>query len=58
MPDTYIIVEREVALYIWKAYNRDDVCYLDYPIVRDDKYNSLAAMSLVCMSNANISYCL
>ncbi len=58
VPDTYIIVEREVALYIWKAYNRDDVCYLDYPIVRDDKYNSLAAMSLVCMSNANISYCL
>jgi hypothetical protein len=58
VPDTYIIVEREVALYIWKAYNRDDVCYLDYPIVRDDKYTSLAAMSLVCMSEALVRYCL
>ena len=53
-----IIVEREVALYIWKTKYREDVCYLDHPMVRDDKYNSLAAMSLVCMSEALVRYCL
>ena len=56
--DTIIIVEREVALYIWKTLYREDVCYLDHPIVRDDKYNSLAAMSLVCMSETLVRYCL
>jgi hypothetical protein len=56
--DTIIIVERDIALYIWKTTYRDDVCYLDHPIVRDDKYMSLAAMSLVCISEGNISYCL
>ena len=56
--DTIIIVEREVALFIWKTLYREDVCYLDHPMVRDDKYNSLAAMSLVCMSDISISYCL
>ena len=55
---TIIIVEREVALFIWKTKYREDVCYLDHPIVRDDKYTSLAAMSLVCMSETLISYCL
>jgi hypothetical protein len=55
---TIIIVEREVAMFIWKTKYREDVCYLDYPIVRDDKYNSLAAMSLVCMSEALVRYCL
>jgi len=53
-----IIVERELALYIWKTKYREDVCYLDHPVVRDDKYNSLAAMSLVCMSEALVRYCL
>jgi len=57
-PGTIIIVEREVALFIWKTLYREDVCYLDYPIVRDDKYTSLAAMSLVCMSEALVRYCL
>ena len=56
--DTIIIVEREVALFIWKTQYREDVCYLDHPIVRDDKYNSLAAMSLVCMSESLVKYCL
>ena len=56
--DTIIIVERDIALYIWKTTYRDDVCYLDHPIVRDDKYMSLAAMSLVCMSEALVRYCL
>jgi len=56
--DTIIIVERDIALYIWKTTYRDDVCYLDHPIVRDDKYMSLAAMSLVCISESYISYCL
>ena len=55
---TIIIVEREVALFIWKTKYREDVCYLDHPIVRDDKYTSLAAMSLVCMSEALVRYCL
>ena len=55
---TIIIVEREVALFIWKTQYREDVCYLDHPIVRDDKYTSLAAMSLVCMSEALVRYCL
>ena len=55
---TIIIVEREVALFIWKTIYREDVCYLDHPLVRDDKYNSLAAMSLVCMNDTLISYCL
>jgi hypothetical protein len=57
-PDTIIIVERDVAMFIWKTLYREDVCYLDHPIVRDDKYISLAAMSLVCMSDISISYCL
>ena len=55
---TIIIVDREVALFIWKTKYREDVCYLDHPIVRDDKYNSLAAMSLVCMSESLVKYCL
>jgi hypothetical protein len=55
---TVYIVEKEVALFIWKTKYRDDVCFLDHPIVRDDKYNSLAAMSLVCMSEAIVRYCL
>ncbi len=55
---TIIIVEREVALFLWKTKYREDVCYLDHPIVRDDKYTSLAAMSLVCMSEALVRYCL
>jgi hypothetical protein len=55
---TIIIVEKEVALFVWKSISREDVCYLDYPIVRDDKYTSLAAMSLVCMSETLVRYCL
>ena len=55
---TIIIVEKEVALFLWKTNYREDVCYLDHPLVRDDKYNSLAAMSLVCMSEALVRYCL
>jgi hypothetical protein len=55
---TIVIVEREVALFIWKTKYREDVCYLDHPIVRDDKYTSLAALSLVCMSEALVRYCL
>jgi len=55
---TIIIVEKEVALFLWKSSYREDVCYLDHPLVRDDKYNSLAAMSLVCMSEALVRYCL
>jgi len=55
---TIIIVEKEVALFLWKTNYREDVCYLDHPLVRDDKYNSLVCMSLVCMSEAVVRYCL
>ena len=55
---TIIIVERDIAQYLWKTNCREDVCYLNAPIVRDDKYNSLAAMSLVCMNDVLIRYCL
>jgi hypothetical protein len=55
---TIIIVEKEVALFLWKSSYREDVCYLDHPIVKDDKYTSLAALSLVCMSEALVRYCL
>lgn len=55
---TIVIVEKEIALYVWKAYCREDVCYLNAPIVRDDKYNSLASMSLVCMNDVLVRYCL
>ena len=55
---TVIIVERDIAQYLWKTHCREDVCYLNAPIVRDDKYNSLAAMSLVCMNDVLIRYCL
>ena len=55
---TIIIVDKEVALFLWKTSYREDVCYLDHPLVRDDKYNSLAAMSLVCMNDVLVRYCL
>lgn len=55
---TIVIVDKEVALFVWKSNCREDVCYLDHPIVKDDKYNSLAAMSLVCMSETLVRYCL
>ena len=55
---TIIIVDKEVALFLWKTSYREDVCYLDHPLVRDDKYNSLAAMSLVCMNDTLVRYCL
>jgi hypothetical protein len=55
---TVIIVDKEVALFVWKTKYREDVCYLDHPLVRDDKYQSLAAMSLVCMNDTLVRYCL
>jgi len=57
-PDTIYIVEPEVARYVWKQSYREDVCYLDNPVVRDDKYITLAAMSLVCFHEVLLSYCL
>ena len=57
-PDNIYIVEPDVARYAWKTSYREDVCYLDCPIVRDDKYRSLAAMSLVCFHEVLLSYCL
>ena len=57
-PDTIYIVEPEVARYIWKSSYREDVCYLDNPVVRDDKYRTLASMALVCFHEVLLSYCL
>ena len=57
-PDTIYIVEPDVARYAWKTSYREDVCYLDNPVVRDDKYRTLAAMSLVCFHEVLLSYCL
>lgn len=57
-PNTIYIVEPEVARYVWKSSYREDVCFLDNPIVRDDKYRTLASMSLVCFHEVLISYCL
>jgi len=57
-PDTIYIVEPDVARYAWKTSYRVDVCYLDSPVVRDDKYRTLAAMSLVCFHEVLLSYCL
>ena len=54
-PDTIYIVEPEVARYVWKQSYREDVCYLDNPVVRDDKYITLAAMSLVCFHEVLLS---
>ena len=52
-----IVVDKEVALYSWRQC-REDVVYMHKPLLRDDKYNSLAALSLVCMSEALVRYCL
>jgi hypothetical protein len=57
-PDTIYIVEPDVARYAWKSSYREDVCYLDSPVVRDDKYRTLASMSLVCFHEVLFSYCL
>ena len=57
-PDTIYIVEPEVARYVWKSSYREDVCYLDNPVVRDDKYRTLASMALVCFHEVLLSYCL
>lgn len=56
--DTIIIVEPDVAKHIWKTIYREDIFCLDNPVVRDDKYNSLASMSLLCYNHIPVQYCL
>lgn len=56
--DTIIIVEPDIAKHIWKTIYREDIFCLDNPVVRDDKYNSLASMSLLCYNHIPIQYCL
>ena len=56
-PDTLIVVDKEVAMYSWRQY-REDVVYMHSPLVKDDKYNSLASLTLMTWCNVSISYCL
>lgn len=49
--DTIIVVDKDIALRCW-AELREDVVYMHSPLVRNDKYQSLASMVLVCWSNA------
>ncbi len=55
---TIIIVEPDIAKHIWKTSYREDIFCLDNPVVRDDKYNTLASMSLLCYHSIPIQYCL
>lgn len=49
--DVIIVVDKDVAIKCWQTL-RDDVVYMHAPIVRDDKYRSVASMILVCWQNA------
>ena len=56
--DTIIIAEYDVCQYIWKTSYREDVCCLDNPVVRNDKYQTLASMSLLCYNEILLKYCI
>jgi hypothetical protein len=56
-PNTLIVVDKEVAMYSWRQY-RDDVVYMHKPLIKDDKHNSLASLTLMTWCNVSISYCL
>lgn len=56
--NTIIIAEFDVCQYVWKTSYREDVCCLDNPIVRNDKYQTLASMSLLCYNEILLRYCL
>ena len=56
--DTIIIAEPDVCMYVWKTSYREDVCCLDNPVVRDDKYRTLASMSLLCYNDILLKYCI
>ena len=57
-PDTIYIVEPEVARYIWKSSYREDVCYLDNPVVRDDTVSYTHLTLPTCFHEVLLSYCL
>ncbi len=52
-----IVVDKEVALYSWRQC-REDVVYMHKPLLRDDKYNSLASFSLMTWNDILVRYCL
>jgi len=56
--DTIIIAEYDVCQYVWKTSYREDVCCLDNPVVRNDKYQTLASMSLLCYNEILLKYCI
>lgn len=46
-----LVVDKEVAIQAWRDL-RDDVVYMHCPLVKDDKYNSIASLSLVKWKNS------
>jgi hypothetical protein len=56
--DTVIIADFDVCQYVWKASCREDVCCLDNPVVRNDRYQTLASMSLLCYNEILLKYCI
>ena len=52
--DVIIVVDKDIALKCWQML-RDDVVYMHAPAVRDDKYRSVASITLVCWTNAFFS---
>ena len=48
-----IVVDKEVAIQAWREL-RDDVVYMHCPLIRDDKYNSLASFTLIKWRNSYI----
>lgn len=49
--DIIYVVDKDVAFRCWQDL-RDDVVYMHSPIVRDDKYQSVASMILVSWCNS------
>jgi len=56
--DTIIIAEFDVCQYVWKTSYREDVCCLDNPVVRNDRYQTLASMCLLCYNEILMKYCI
>ena len=52
-----VVVDKEVELYSWRQCG-EDVVYMHKPLLRDDKYNSLASFSLMTWNDILVRYCL
>lgn len=51
--DTIYVVDKIVALKAWQEL-RDDVVYMHQPLVRNDKYQAVASLTLVSWQNSRI----